>query len=172
MSRVPMRDGVELGADVYLPPGDRPVPRAAHDHTVRQDRRRPRSLPRTSSAATPSSRSTRAGLRASKGKWEPYIHEAQDGYDVQQWVGEAAVVQRQDRHVRHVVSRRTRRSRPRSIASPNVKALVPDLGAIGQLRQRLVERWHPASRVQPCVGDAAGSDRDEPAPRPPSTGRR
>ncbi|HEY4131396.1 MAG TPA: CocE/NonD family hydrolase, partial [Gemmatimonadaceae bacterium] len=27
------------------------------------------------------------GLRASEGKWEPYIHEAQDGFDVQEWVG-------------------------------------------------------------------------------------
>ena len=26
------------------------------------------------------------GLRASKGEWEPYIHEAKDGFDVQSWV--------------------------------------------------------------------------------------
>ena len=83
---VPMRDGVHLGADIYLPPGNGPFPVL---------------LTITPYGKTGAGRSAAAfnakgyavvavdtrGLRASEGKWEPYIHEARDGFDVQEWVG-------------------------------------------------------------------------------------
>jgi len=83
---IPMRDGTQLGADVYLPPGQPPFPvlltitpygkNGAGRGAAAQNAR-------GYAVVAVDSR----GLRASKGKWEPYIHEGQDGYDVQQWVG-------------------------------------------------------------------------------------
>jgi len=86
--RVTMRDGVELSADVYLPPtGDGPWPtilqRTPYDNTaalwvniacyftqrgyvfVSQDVR---------------------GRCDSDGEWEPFVNEGPDGYDTIEWI--------------------------------------------------------------------------------------
>ncbi len=83
---IPMRDGTPLGADVYLPPGQGPFPVLLTITPYGKNgsgRGAAAQLARGYAVVAVDSR----GLRASKGKWEPYIHEAQDGYDVQQWVG-------------------------------------------------------------------------------------
>ena len=90
--RVTMRDGVELSADVYLPPtGDGPWPailqRTPYDNTmatwvniavyfaqhgyvfVSQDVR---------------------GRCDSDGEWEPFVNEGPDGYDTIEWIAEQA----------------------------------------------------------------------------------
>ena len=86
---VPMRDGVALGADVYLPPGTGPFPvllTITPYGKTGAGRVAAAQLERGYAVVAVDSR----GLRASKGKWEPYIHEAQDGFDVQQWVAKQA----------------------------------------------------------------------------------
>ena len=83
---IPMRDGIALGADVYLPPGDGPFPVLLTITPYGKNgagRGAAAQVARGYAVVAVDSR----GLRASKGKWEPYVHEAQDGYDVQQWVG-------------------------------------------------------------------------------------
>src|SRR5437868_6454883 len=82
---VSMRDGVQLGADVYLPPGQGPFPVLLTITPYGKQgsgRGASAQLARGYAVVAVDSR----GLRASKGKWEPYIHEAQDGYDIQTWV--------------------------------------------------------------------------------------
>jgi uncharacterized protein len=82
---VPMRDGVALGADVYLPSGSGPFPVLLTITPYGKSgtgRGAGAQLERGYAVVAVDSR----GLRASKGKWEPYIHEAQDGFDVQEWV--------------------------------------------------------------------------------------
>src|SRR4051812_2469452 len=82
---VSMRDGVQLGADVYLPPGQGPFPVLL---TITPYGKQ--GSGRGASAQTAHGYAVVAvdsrGLRASKGKWEPYVHEGQDGYDIQTWV--------------------------------------------------------------------------------------
>ena len=83
---VPMRDGVPLGADVYLPEGNGPFPvlltlTPYGKNAAAQAARR--YLARGYAVVAADSR----GLRASKGTWIPYVNEGRDGYDLQQWVG-------------------------------------------------------------------------------------
>jgi putative CocE/NonD family hydrolase len=82
---IPMRDGTPLGADVYLPPGQGPFPVLLTITPYGKNgsgRGAAAQLERGYAVVAVDSR----GLRASKGKWEPYVHEAQDGFDVQSWV--------------------------------------------------------------------------------------
>ena len=82
---IPMRDGTPLGADVYLPPGQGPFPVLLTITPYGKSgsgRGAAAQLERGYAVVAVDSR----GLRASKGKWEPYVHEAQDGFDVQSWV--------------------------------------------------------------------------------------
>jgi len=81
---IPMRDGIELGADIYLPPGDGPFPVLLTLTPYGKNgagRGAAANVARGYAVVAVDSR----GLRASKGKWEPYIHEAKDGYDIQAW---------------------------------------------------------------------------------------
>ncbi|HEX4229172.1 MAG TPA: CocE/NonD family hydrolase [Bryobacteraceae bacterium] len=83
---IPMRDGIKLGGDIYLPDGPGPFPVllcrtpynkngqlkwgnffAGHGYAV----------------VVVDSR----GLNASGGAWHPYVDEGRDGYDTQQWIG-------------------------------------------------------------------------------------
>jgi uncharacterized protein len=87
---VPMRDGTTLRADVYLPPGDGPVPaivaRTPYD----------RSFGLTPPAALDPDRAADAGLatvcqdvrgqHGSEGEFYPFRDEARDGYDTVEWV--------------------------------------------------------------------------------------
>ena len=83
---IPMRDGVHLGADIYLPSGPGPFPVLLTITPYGKN-----ATARSASASVAKGYAVVAvdsrGLRASEGKWEPYIHEARDGYDVQQWIG-------------------------------------------------------------------------------------
>jgi putative CocE/NonD family hydrolase len=83
---IPLRDGVKLGADLYLPAGPGPFPVLLTITPYGKNgtsRSAPASVARGYAVIAVDSR----GLRSSEGKWEPYIHEAQDGFDVQQWIG-------------------------------------------------------------------------------------
>jgi uncharacterized protein len=83
---IPMRDGVELGADIYMPSGERgpfPVLLTLTPYG------------KNGAAGTAESYTAKGyavvavdsrGLRASKGNWEPYVHEAKDGFDIQSWL--------------------------------------------------------------------------------------
>ena len=83
--KIPMRDGVQLGADIYLPPGQGPFPvllTLTPYGKSGSGRGAGANLARGYAVVAVDSR----GLRASQGKWEPYIHEGRDGYDIQQWI--------------------------------------------------------------------------------------
>jgi uncharacterized protein len=83
---IPVRDGEKLGADIYLPPGPGPFPvllTITPYGKAGSGRGAGANVARGYAVVAVDSR----GLRASHGKWEPYIHEAKDGYDIQQWVG-------------------------------------------------------------------------------------
>ena len=82
---IPMRDGVELAADLYVPQGTGPFPTLLTITPYGKN-----GAGRTAATYMPLGYAVVAvdsrGLRASHGKWEPYIHEAQDGFDIQSWV--------------------------------------------------------------------------------------
>src|SRR5215831_4301442 len=74
---IPMRDGTPLGADIYLPQGQGPFPTLLTVTPYGKNgagRGAAAQMTRGYAVVAVDSR----GLRASKGKWEPYIHEAQD----------------------------------------------------------------------------------------------
>jgi uncharacterized protein len=87
---VPMRDGVRLTADVHRPATERPVPallcRTCYD----------RSFSLSPGAAIDPERATDAGFalvlqdvrgrHASEGEFQPFVSEAQDGFDTVEWV--------------------------------------------------------------------------------------
>ena len=83
---VPMRDGVNLGADIYRPsaPGKFPVLmvlryfRGGHQNEAGEFFAK-----RGYAVVLVDSR----GRGDSEGKWAPYVNEPQDGYDTQQWLG-------------------------------------------------------------------------------------
>ena len=86
--KVPMGDGVLLSADIYLPRSDGPFPtllvRTIYDN---QDLKyigwARRFIERGYAVVMQDCR----GRHDSDGAWEPYIHEAQDGHDTQEWIG-------------------------------------------------------------------------------------
>jgi uncharacterized protein len=87
---VPMRDGVVLRADAYLPDDDTPVPavvsRTPYD----------RSFPPAVQAALEPERATEAGMalvcqdvrgqHGSEGEFSPFLTEGEDGFDTVEWV--------------------------------------------------------------------------------------
>jgi putative CocE/NonD family hydrolase len=85
---VPMRDGVNLSADIYLPKASGPFPTVLirtpysnnTDDSIKQDRR----LANEGYACV--IQDVR-GRWDSKGDYYPFIYEADDGYDTQEWVG-------------------------------------------------------------------------------------
>ncbi|MBI3978510.1 MAG: CocE/NonD family hydrolase [Chloroflexi bacterium] len=87
-TRVPMRDGVLLSADVYLPLGDGPFPvllcRTIYDN--QQPRYADMVEPFVSHGYAVVIQDCR-GRYDSDGVWDPYVCEAPDGYDTQQWIG-------------------------------------------------------------------------------------
>ena len=85
---VPMRDGVRLSTDVYLPDAEGPFPailiRTPYNNNaegVVQD-----CLYFASRGYAVVSQDVR-GRWDSEGEWYPFVHEAQDGYDTQEWIG-------------------------------------------------------------------------------------
>ena len=85
---VPMRDGVKLSTDVYLPDGPGPFPviliRTPYSNNVEagvQDG--VYFAQRGYAVAIQDVR----GRFDSEGEWAPFVHEAEDGYDAQEWCG-------------------------------------------------------------------------------------
>ena len=85
---VPMRDGVKLSTDVYLPDGPGPYPviliRTPYSNNVEagvQDG--VYFAQRGYAVAIQDVR----GRFDSEGEWAPFVHEAEDGYDAQEWCG-------------------------------------------------------------------------------------
>ena len=87
---VPMRDGVRLATDVYLPAGPGRLPavlvRLPYDKCGRYTFM-PQLRARTSpSAATRSSCRTCAASSAPRARRMPFVHEVDDGYDTLEWI--------------------------------------------------------------------------------------
>jgi putative CocE/NonD family hydrolase len=85
---VPMRDGVRLSTDVYLPdaPGPFPVILIRTPYSNNID-------PQVQDAVFFAQRGYAVAVQDvrgrydSEGEWSPFVHEAQDGYDAQEWCG-------------------------------------------------------------------------------------
>jgi len=90
---VPMRDGIELAADVYFPAGERPLPAIL----IRTCYNKARESSMHKAVFSQAELFTDAGYAVviqdvrgrgdSKGKWEPFFNEDVDGYDSVEWVG-------------------------------------------------------------------------------------
>jgi putative CocE/NonD family hydrolase len=86
--KVPMRDGVVLSADLYRPPAGERFP-ALLCRTI-YDNQRPRDVDWACAFARHGYAVVVQDCRGrydSDGRWEPYVCEAADGYDTQQWIG-------------------------------------------------------------------------------------
>ena len=87
--KIPMRDGVLLSADIYTPPGGGPFPvllvRTIYD---KQQERYVEWTERFVEAGYACVMQDCRGRNDSDGAWEPYIHEADDGHDTIEWIGE------------------------------------------------------------------------------------
>ena len=86
--RVPLRDGVTLSADLYLPPaGSGPWPaillRTPYDNVDPTWVKSAAFFARQGYAFV--SQDVR-GRYDSDGSWEPFVHEGADGYDTVEWV--------------------------------------------------------------------------------------
>jgi putative CocE/NonD family hydrolase len=120
---IPTRDGTQLGADVYLPQGTGPFPvllTITPYGKTGSGRGAAAQLERGYAVVAVDSR----GLRASKGKWEPYVHEAQDGFDVQTWVAKQPWCNRKIGMFGTSYPAYTQVA-PARYRNPNVKALIP-----------------------------------------------
>ena len=86
--KVPMRDGVLLSTDVYLPNAPGPFPtlliRTIYDN--QWDRYLAWAVPFIERGYAVAMQDCR-GRHDSDGAWEPYIHETEDGYDTHEWLG-------------------------------------------------------------------------------------
>ena len=86
--KVPMRDGVLLSTDVYLPNAPGPFPtlllRTIYDN--QWDRYLAWAVPFIERGYAVVMQDCR-GRHDSHGAWEPYIHETDDGYDTHEWIG-------------------------------------------------------------------------------------
>ncbi|MBX3071047.1 MAG: CocE/NonD family hydrolase [Thermomicrobiales bacterium] len=86
---IPMSDGVNLSADLYLPPDGTTFPtalcRTIYDN--QQDRYVDWAVEFASNGYAVVLQDCR-GRYDSEGVWEPYVCEARDGYDTQQWIGQ------------------------------------------------------------------------------------
>ncbi len=86
--KVSMRDGVELSTDIYSPATEGPFPvlllRTIYDKSADNAVTWiPEFVSRGYVVVVQDCR----GKYASDGEWEAYVHEAEDGYDCQEWIG-------------------------------------------------------------------------------------
>jgi len=86
--QVPMSDGVSLSTDIYLPKSDEPFPvllvRTIYDNQSPQlIEAAERFVDRGYAVVMQDCR----GRFDSDGEWQPYVNEAQDGHDTQEWIG-------------------------------------------------------------------------------------
>lgn len=86
--KAPMRDGVNLSTDIYIPEGPGPFPvllsRTHIDNQKEQDINWAWHFVKHDYAVV---LQDCRGRHDSEGEWEPYVNEANDGYDTQQWIG-------------------------------------------------------------------------------------
>ena len=88
--KVPMRDGVLLSADIYLPVMEGPFPtlllRTPYNNQAELYVREyvPRFVQDGYAVVMQDCR----GRHDSDGEWYPYVNEPKDGYDTQQWIGD------------------------------------------------------------------------------------
>lgn len=85
--KIPMRDGTQLAANIFRPKGDGPWPviliRTPYD---KQDEKWPGGEGYATKGYVMVVQDCR-GRGKSGGEWEPFLHEAQDGFDTQEWIG-------------------------------------------------------------------------------------
>lgn len=87
--RVAMRDGVELAADVVLPPGPGPFPAVVtRTPYLRGKNLRPNGWMRLVDSGYAYVIQDVRGRGDSDGEWVPYVDDARDGYDTVEWVAE------------------------------------------------------------------------------------
>lgn len=84
---VPMRDGVQLAGDVYLPPGRGPFPVLLELTPYDRSRVARQAAPYSQHGYAVVAVNSR-GIYGSGGTWSPYVTEAEDGYDTQKWVAD------------------------------------------------------------------------------------
>ena len=86
--RVPMRDGVELSADIYLPRGAGAVPavlmRTPYSNSIEVMISKGRRLAGSGYACVIGDC---RGRWDSDGEYYPFLNEAEDGFDTQEWIG-------------------------------------------------------------------------------------
>ena len=88
-AKVPMRDGVLLSADIYLPFSEGPFPTLLLRTPYNKQEARyihefvPRFVQNDYAVVMQDCR----GRHDSDGEWYPYVNEPKDGYDTQQWIG-------------------------------------------------------------------------------------
>ena len=88
--RSPMRDGVELSADVYMPAEDGPVPalliRTPYDNISEEDVRTRSAMVDLAQRGYAVVAQDVRGRFDSEGDWYPFINEAEDGHDTIEWI--------------------------------------------------------------------------------------
>ena len=86
--KVPMRDGIELTTDIYLPEDKLPCPiilqRSPYNSNVEASVKEAVYLVKEGYGVI---LQDVRGRWDSEGEWYPFIHEAEDGYDTQEWIG-------------------------------------------------------------------------------------
>src|SRR5438874_671817 len=86
--KVPMRDGVRLSADIYLPEGSGPFPtvlmRTPYDNNADLMIQKGRRLASNGYACVIQDC---RGRFDSEGEYYPMVNEGLDGYDTQEWIG-------------------------------------------------------------------------------------
>ena len=98
---VAMRDGVKLATSIFLPEGKGPWPVVLVRTPYGKDAQAA-ALQRGPDEGSPSWFRIVAGRFKSEGEYRPFCRRPQDGYDTVEWVGQAAMVERQSRDVRRV----------------------------------------------------------------------
>ena len=88
--KVPMRDGVRLSADVYMPFSDGPFPvlMMLTPYDNQSEKFIYQYVPRFVESGYAVVLVDSRGRHDSEGEWYAYVNEGQDGHDVQQWLGQ------------------------------------------------------------------------------------
>lgn len=87
---IPMRDGTVLKANLFLPLGEGPWPVILHRTPYdKQDEKWPGGKSYAVKGYAVVVQDCR-GRGKSGGVWEPFLHEGQDGFDTQEWIGKQA----------------------------------------------------------------------------------
>ena len=89
--RVPMRDGVELAADVYMPVDGGPFPalvlRTPYDKLASDDLQLRSAIVHLAQTGYAAVSQDVRGRFESDGEFYPFVHEADDGHDTIEWIG-------------------------------------------------------------------------------------